>query len=644
MKHLRTSLMKSKLKRVLLVPTILIFFILTPSLTLAKSLASEATSSTQTFKKTYGDDPFMIQFDYQSFRDLKFKTVTKIEGAESDEFNIIHLNLNKEETGWQASIHGAGHVTITAYAGDINNPSYEETIEIEIEKAILNVNATNFKRGYGMKNPPINTLYTYAEFINPDDEKLFNSLPIAYIDPIYDESTPVGGYPNGIRVKGGSHPFYILKHHKALLSVVGIIVFPPDLTNKIYGDPDFKLIDYTKGIQKVSVESSDPDVISVSDQTGEWLATIKGVGAVTITYNSIDDLGQEESEIIPIRVSKKDLMIKADNKFRLVNEDNPPLTYTVEGLVYNETTDVLSEIIVSTDATKFSPKGEYSIQLTGGENDNYATKLIFGTLFIYKSSLLDIYVNGELHDITQPYDMKCGTTNEQYVHVELTEDATLVVPGYTIDENNGFRVVTDKPMVKQIELRVQSPIIGKEEVFILTIERRFVFDDIVRMRWNNTLTVVNNPANLFGYTISGYQWYKNNIAIDGATNQSYSAGSEAHAVLDENATYHVELTMTTGEVLRTCEKQVKLTNNEYTVEITPNPVKAGEPLTLTVNMDESELANATIDIYTIGAVFVKKIPVTGKITTFTLPNNPGMYLVKFTASSGFNQTHKVLVK
>lgn len=111
-----------------------------------------------------------------------------------------------------------------------------------------------------------------------------------------------------------------------------------------------------------------------------------------------------------------------------------------------------------------------------------------------------------------------------------------------------------------------------------------MFDDIVRMRWNNTLTVVNNPANLFGYTISGYQWYKNNIAIDGATNQSYSAGSEAHAVLDENATYHVELTMTTGEVLRTCEKQIKLTNNEYTVEITPNPVKAGEPLTLTVNM------------------------------------------------------------
>jgi hypothetical protein len=46
------------------------------------------------------------------------------------------------------------------------------------------------------------------------------------------------------------------------------------------------------------------------------------------------------------------------------------------------------------------------------------------------------------------------------------------------------------------------------------------FDQIVKMRWNNTLTVINNPANNGGYRFTSYKWYRNNEKI--SEQQSWS--------------------------------------------------------------------------------------------------------------------------
>ena len=633
MEHIPSSFLS--ICRQIKLANLILFFFLVPILNHSNAINAQASPNISFGKisaKTYGDftlSPLNISHS-------QGKTLSVVSS------DTKKARVEKNESGWSIQALLPGTVTITASCGVKGASDYEEKNQtITISKAMLTVSAHPQSRGYRVKNPIVNKEYIYDGFIDLDDEKYFDNLPIAYIDPKYDIDYPVGIYINGTLIKGGSHPYYDLVYIYASFQITGYVDVGETFT-KVYGEPDFDLINEIVEIDKISVESGNPDIITISEVDGKWIASIKGIGSVSIKYKTTDTLGYESEDIKDYTVTPASLQIIADDKSRLVGLENPELTYTIKGLVYDETIEILTDITISTDATIYSPLGVYDIIVEGGKNVNYTTSLTNGKLSIQSPRLLGLLINDVEHSISLPYDMGDSETMEQKVQVLVSPNTIVTVPEYTLSADNVFRVPTEKPIVREIDIILTSKDGNEEaEEYKLIIERRFIFDKVGTLRWNNTLSVVNNPANLFGYSIVGYQWYKEDKVLTGETKQYYSAGPADNNLLNETK-YHVQFKMQTGETLRTSEKEVKLVNTQNAT-ITPNPVMVGETVTLNIDLDPDQLEGGTIEVYNLNGIFQKKISITGRSTNFVLSNNPGLHLVKIVAKA-YTKTIKVLVK
>src|SRR4051794_41820215 len=71
-------------------------------------------------------------------------------------------------------------------------------------------------------------------------------------------------------------------------------------------------------------------------------------------------------------VDKAALELKADNKSKVYGQDNPALTFSVDGLTNGDTkaTALTADPVLDTAAVKSSNAGSYAITVTGGTSSN----------------------------------------------------------------------------------------------------------------------------------------------------------------------------------------------------------------------------------------------------------------------------------
>ena len=164
--------------------------------------------------------------------------------------------------------------------------------------------------------------------------------------------------------------------------------------------------------------------------------------------------------------------------------------------------------------------------------------------------------------------------------------------------------------------------------------------NLIEHSWNNVLTVINNPDNNGGYKFYSYQWYKDGVAIPGATMQYYEDPS---GVL--NGEYSVELR---GKDINGNDVAFVSCPTEYTysfsAKISPVPAKPNQQLTLTVTLTEEELAGAKLEIYSTTGVLQQRI---SKVTPETYIDGIAVqstYLARLTLADGTVQVIKFIVK
>lgn len=154
---------------------------------------------------------------------------------------------------------------------------------------------------------------------------------------------------------------------------------------KTYGDAQFQLA--TKGGSgegAVSFVSQNTDVLSIEGN----LATVKKAGTVKVTATKAgDEHYQAASAELEITIAKKALTVKADDKENVVQgEAMPALTYTVEGLV-NE--DTFENPTLTTTAVDTNTVGTFPINVSEGTLSNAES---------YDVS----YQNGQLKIVAKP--------------------------------------------------------------------------------------------------------------------------------------------------------------------------------------------------------------------------------------------------
>ena len=167
------------------------------------------------------------------------------------------------------------------------------------------------------------------------------------------------------------------------------------------------------------------------------------------------------------------------------------------------------------------------------------------------------------------------------------------------------------------------------------------FNDVAKVKWNNTLMLKVAKITKDGLKVSRCQWYKNGSIISGATNFSYSAGPENTDLLDGTALYSVEI-KTTDSKINSTQQQIKL--KSFDVKVYPNPLKSNQAAYLEADIDEDLLDGATAEVYNMSGIRIKTIPIHEHITPLYLPDEKGTYIIKFKCKDGFNKELKAIIK
>lgn len=136
-----------------------------------------------------------------------------------------------------------------------------------------------------------------------------------------------------------------------------------------------------------------------------------------------------------------------------------------------------------------------------------------------------------------------------------------------------------------------------------------------------------------------YQWYKNGVLINGATNQFY------HEDGGLEGTYALRVITDDGQVLFS-EDKVFSTPSNLKKEVTyPNPVKVNTPFVVSVEGFESkELENATLTLHTYQGACVYQSSQMENINTINASLTPQLYIGRIKVKDGFEKTFKLIVQ
>lgn len=245
--------------------------------------------------------------------------------------------------------------------------------------------------------------------------------------------------------------------------------------------------------------------------------------------------------------------------------------------------------------------------------------------------------DGEAIDVEKPYLVPQNNTNSKITFTVETSPGAKVFAGGKELVDKKLIVDVSKPNIQEVVFEILSKDGNSKEEYTLHVEKRFKFDDIVITRWNNTLIANGNNATNGGFTFSKYKWFKNNKEI--GTGQYYSAGTQKTDVLQ--GTYYLELTTKEGQTLRTWDKQIGL-KNSMLMKVYPNPLKPGETVSVQLDATLDLLDKAMIEIYNIHGILLKKTKVTGNITSVSMPQQSGTYILKV-YSKDFVREEKLIV-
>jgi heparosan-N-sulfate-glucuronate 5-epimerase len=108
-----------------------------------------------------------------------------------------------------------------------------------------------------------------------------------------------------------------------------------------------------------------------------------GVHRIDATFTPDDPIGYNLlTTSVALRVEPAPLVVRAEYCSRRYGEDNPPFSYVVDGLVCDDSREVVTGVVLRTQAGPQSPVGHYPINAEGGVALNYSVSHYGGLLTV----------------------------------------------------------------------------------------------------------------------------------------------------------------------------------------------------------------------------------------------------------------------
>jgi hypothetical protein len=147
--------------------------------------------------------------------------------------------------------------------------------------------------------------------------------------------------------------------------------------------PDLQPINYCAALseQELNAVADAPGAFAYRPPAGTRLPV--GSHVIDAIFTPDDPIAYHASMMsVVLQVDPVPLIVRAEYSSRSYGDDNPPFTYVVEGLVCDDPSDVVSGVILRTQANAQSPAGHYPINAEGGVASNYSVSHYGGLLTV----------------------------------------------------------------------------------------------------------------------------------------------------------------------------------------------------------------------------------------------------------------------
>ena len=323
------------------------------------------TATVQNATKEYGDPNPKFEVKYSGFVNGEDEKVLDSPGT----FNT---------TADRKSAVGEYLVSLQGITDNNYNITQNSGI-LTICKAPLTVKPANKERNYGSKNPQFTLEYEGLK--NSETAPEWENYAPS-IDCSAKTSSPVGTYD--ITVSDCEARNYTVSIGRGTLTVskAPLRITANDISRMYYEpNPDLKCSYYgfVNG-ENSSVLDSQPQLsttATLNSKAGKYPINISGAEAQN--YSIIYESGV-------LQVQKRSLNVSAENYTREYNKENPKFAINYKGFANDEDENVLiTKPTVTTNATKTSDVGTYSLTVSGGMADNYDFVYSNGSLKIEKA-------------------------------------------------------------------------------------------------------------------------------------------------------------------------------------------------------------------------------------------------------------------
>jgi hypothetical protein len=259
-----------------------------------------------------------------------------------------------------------------------------------VSPAPLSITADNKSRVYGTTNPPLTG--TVVGIQNNDAISADYSTPAVV-------ASPAGTYPIVPTPSGATLENYNVTTNNGTLTVTGAsLLVRADNRIRGYGQTNILTVSYSgfgEG-QDTNILSGDPALNTVAETNspiGLYEITVSA-GTLSVADTNYDLVFSNGT----LTVTQAVLAVKADDQTRSYGATNPLLTFSFDGFVNGDGTNIVSgDPDVSTVADTNSSVGTYAITVAQGSlsvaDTNYGLALVDGTLTITQASSTNALVS-----------------------------------------------------------------------------------------------------------------------------------------------------------------------------------------------------------------------------------------------------------
>lgn len=512
--------------------------------------------------KTYGDVNPTLTITYEGFKG-------------SDDASHIDTEPAISTTAEESSDAGTYPIALT----DGSDGNYDISLVngiLTVNKATLSVTVNDAETTYGDAAPSFTVVY--SGFLAGDDESVIDTPPT----PVTTATVLSDAGAYDITLSGGADNNYTMVPDNGTLTITkAAITMKANDQTRSYGEsnPTFT-ITYTG-----FVNGDDASDIDHSPTPSTTATVLSDVGNYSIILSGgTDNNYTMEPEAGTLTISKAQLIARAHDQSRGYGEANPAFTIGYTGFVNGDNeSDLDSPPTASTTATITSEAGEYDIDVSGGTDNNYAIAAdpVKGKLTIGKKSqtiTFESVSDKMVNDV--PFVLHATASSGLAVEFSTASDKVTL---------NGNQVT----IVKAGRAVVHADQSGNDSYNAATrVTNSFCINPLPPVITiddsDPAAPVVTSSSN------GGNQWYRDGIAIDGATSKTYvisQAGSyQVKASVDDCVS---DLSVATVFVVTSSEGGIGQAN----ATAYPNP--ASEVMVLLLNGFErtSNVNISIIDVF-----------------------------------------------